>query len=176
MRHGSVKMTSFFTLHEPIIDLLLTLPTLWLGIYSSSKAALTCASETLRLELAPFKVNVITSMLGAVDTNFHLNTAPHQLPEDSMYNSVSKTLVDADAGKLNPAGTDVKKLAERVIGDILTGATGEVFRANMSTTTKWMSVLAPSPILDGLLAHGRGLDLLQTDSAEQDRGSAMQKT
>lgn len=44
-----------------------------LGLYHSSKAAVTILSETLRLELAPLGVTVITGMLGSIRTNFHSN-------------------------------------------------------------------------------------------------------
>lgn len=131
------------------------------GIYSASKAALTCASETLRLELSPFNVTVLTVMLGAVETNFHKNNAPFRLAKNSRYSPISQILADCDAGKLNPSGSKVDQVAERLVKDTLAGAKGRVYRANMSSTTKWVSSLLPSSSLDSMLAKDRGLDILK---------------
>ncbi|KAL9116371.1 MAG: hypothetical protein Q9187_007106 [Circinaria calcarea] len=44
-------------------------PSPWLGVYSGSKAAVSMITETLRQELAPLGVMVVTFVTGGVKTN-----------------------------------------------------------------------------------------------------------
>lgn len=58
------------------------MPLPFCAIYNATKAAIVSLSNTLRLELAPFGVKVITVMSGSVKTNI---VKPHTLPVGSMY-------------------------------------------------------------------------------------------
>ncbi|KZT68536.1 NAD(P)-binding protein [Daedalea quercina L-15889] len=58
------------------------MPLPFCAVYNASKAALVSLSNTLRLELAPFGVKIITVMSGSVKTNI---VKPHTLPKGSMY-------------------------------------------------------------------------------------------
>ncbi|KAJ7607366.1 NAD(P)-binding protein [Roridomyces roridus] len=53
--------------------------------YNSSKAALHAYGNTLRLELAPFNVQVTTVITGAVQTNIWVSGAPVPLKPNSIY-------------------------------------------------------------------------------------------
>jgi 1-acylglycerone phosphate reductase len=56
------------------------------GLYSGSKSCMATISETLRLEMKPLGVNVITVITGAIETNIFTNAPEQQpLPEDSLY-------------------------------------------------------------------------------------------
>lgn len=59
-----------------------------IGTYGASKAALTLASENMRLEMAPLGVRVITLLTGGVATNFLSNVEAVDLPANSYYLSV----------------------------------------------------------------------------------------
>lgn len=59
-----------------------------IGLYHSSKAAVTVVSETLRLELAPLGVTVITDMLGNIESNFYVNDSWQGVLKSSRYKSV----------------------------------------------------------------------------------------
>ncbi|MCJ1285459.1 hypothetical protein MMC26_004799 [Xylographa opegraphella] len=130
----------------------------YLGIYSASKSALTIASETLRLELAPFNINVITAMLGVVKSNLHVNSAEYSLPPDSMYKPVEKNINDSDLGKDVPKAMEAEVFANRLVKDILNGKKGLVWRGNMAHVVKWTKSLLPAGVFDGLITKGRGLD------------------
>ncbi|KAK5083528.1 hypothetical protein LTR05_006030 [Lithohypha guttulata] len=56
------------------------------GGYNASKAAANALTETMRLELAPFDVQVIALMTGMVKSNILNNRATKKLPEKSIYN------------------------------------------------------------------------------------------
>ncbi|TLD19745.1 hypothetical protein PspLS_09332 [Pyricularia sp. CBS 133598] len=64
----------------------------WQGIYNSSKAAVTTLSETLRLEMAPLGVRVITAMVGVVGTRIFRHGDEFSLPPGSRYKSVEKEI------------------------------------------------------------------------------------
>ena len=130
------------------------------GIYSASKAALTLMSETLRLELAPLGVSVLTAMAGAVaGTNFHQNLPNLTLPAFSPYKPIEQQI--RDSGENDPKGTDQTAFAEQLVTDILKGKKGLLWRGQMASVTKWVSKFMPSKMLDGMLTNGRGTTLLQ---------------
>ncbi|KAI9712848.1 MAG: hypothetical protein M1820_001470 [Bogoriella megaspora] len=133
---------------------LLTLP--WHGLYSSSKAAVTQLSETLRLELASLGVTVVTGMLGSIETNFHDNDPWKPLPEDSVYKSIE----DKVRGRKGPKSEKVEVFARNFVGDVLGGASGQVWRGAVAQTSRTMGYHAPMGLLDYLLVKGSGLDTL----------------
>ncbi|KAI0121931.1 NAD(P)-binding protein [Daldinia grandis] len=55
------------------------------GIYNASKAALEVLGATIRPELAPLGIRVVTVKTGAVGTGLFTNAPPTKLPEDSPY-------------------------------------------------------------------------------------------
>ena len=73
----------------------------WLGLYSASKAATTCLSETLWLELAPFSVKVLTAMMGTVGSNFFEDTLEHMLPAGNVYEPIRRQIVECARGEEN---------------------------------------------------------------------------
>ena len=75
---GAVVNTPWIGRPKPASPLLVypspsSLTCIVVGTYASSKAALNSISDTLRLELAPFNVSVVTIMVGTVATPFHAN-------------------------------------------------------------------------------------------------------
>ena len=59
------------------------MPYVFGSVYNASKAALHQYSNTLRVELKPFDVKVITVVTGGVKSN--IANTPRELPEDSIY-------------------------------------------------------------------------------------------
>ncbi|KAF2141173.1 uncharacterized protein K452DRAFT_271814 [Aplosporella prunicola CBS 121167] len=64
------------------------MPYVFGSVYNATKAALHAYSNTLRVELAPFGVKVVTIITGGVQSNIARNE--RQLPEDSYYIPVSQ--------------------------------------------------------------------------------------
>lgn len=76
-------------LSTSLIGLLSIMPYPLTAAYNGSKAALVQYSETLRLELEPLKIKVVTVVTGQVSSN--LPTLPH-LSENSIYKSLEPAL------------------------------------------------------------------------------------
>ena len=119
----------------------------WYGLYSASKAAATCFSETLRLELAPLGVKVVTAMIGTVGSKFFANSPELQLPPDSYYQPIQKQIAEVAAGKNNPKEMDVDVLAARVVADVLRGKEGRIWRGSMATAVRFVSKSVPTFIV-----------------------------
>ncbi|KAF7539881.1 hypothetical protein G7054_g1808 [Neopestalotiopsis clavispora] len=67
------------------------IPFLYGSSYNASKAALHHWGNTLRCELAPLNVKVITVISGEVSTNILKNDAHRRLPEGSYYSALSES-------------------------------------------------------------------------------------
>ncbi|KAL1625535.1 hypothetical protein SLS56_007282 [Neofusicoccum ribis] len=139
--------------------LLTGVPNFTLGIYGASKAALQSFSETLRLELQPFGVKVVTAVSGAVKSKIFTNAPALRLPEDSLYTPAEKEIV-ARAG-----GADVEKnhstledYSRTLISDILGGASGKVYRGSMSSIVKILTAWMPSFLFDWVSTLDTGLE------------------
>ncbi|GLA28829.1 hypothetical protein AnigIFM63326_006421 [Aspergillus niger] len=74
----------------------------WIGIYSSSKAAINQLSETLRLELSPLGVSVLCIMAGTITTDFHANEPEVVLLPTSRYAAIGQTISDWATGRAGP--------------------------------------------------------------------------
>ncbi|KAL1608425.1 hypothetical protein SLS60_003367 [Paraconiothyrium brasiliense] len=123
--------------------------------YNASKAAINQYSETLRMELAPLKVKVITLVAGNITSNIVTNGAPpKQLPEDSFYKPIEKEIA-----KQEPfTSMSTSKFAGEVADEVLGGASGRLFKGTNSGIIKWLLPLLPQWVFDKLvLANGRGL-------------------
>ncbi|KAJ5882003.1 uncharacterized protein N7529_000675 [Penicillium soppii] len=122
-----------------------TLP-LWLGIYSSSKAALLALSETLRLELKPFGVQVLSVMTGAVQTMIFQEN--YRLPPDSAYVAWEKQIAAQAEGSEQASRMSAPVYAERVVGDILNRRGGITYRGQMASFAYWVVALMPRFLRD----------------------------
>lgn len=63
------------------------MPYVFGSAYNASKAALHAYSDTLRVELAPFGVNVMVVVTGGVKSN--ISRTHRELPEDSLYHPIN---------------------------------------------------------------------------------------
>ncbi|KAM3064747.1 hypothetical protein ACMFMG_005732 [Clarireedia jacksonii] len=164
---GTFAMTKAFTpqliqnkgtvVNLSSIGALLNTP--WIGLYAASEAALNTMGETLRLELAPFQVKVLTLVTGCVQADIYTKPGAFQLPTKSIYAHITSTLADTAEGKLDPKGMPAELYASKVVADILEGRTGLVYRGKIATITRIFSWLPPI-LLDGMLCAKKGFDEL----------------
>lgn len=126
----------------------------YMGLYDASKAAINMASETMRLELKPLGIQVITAMVGMVESKFHDNLDEPQLREDSLYKPAEKSIKMSStpgAGLLQQYEMSQEKFSVNLVDDILAGKTGKVWRGGMASMSWFMSWLLPGWLLVSLL-------------------------
>lgn len=92
-----------------------------LATYAASKAALNTLSETLRLEIGPFGVSVVTILPGVINSNLHVNDSKRSdMPPTSRYLAIKKTIAEWACGEALPKdGLPASKFAELVVDDVL---------------------------------------------------------
>ncbi|RYP07569.1 hypothetical protein DL765_009119 [Monosporascus sp. GIB2] len=135
------------------------LHTPWMGMYQASKAATEMMSETLRLELLPLGVRVISLITGAVDTNIMKTSPKDTLPDTSYYKfkeaetAISKLTSGNDGVKRTPR----EVFAKQVVGDILVGTTGKIWRGQIAFMVSILSKFMPASVLDSTLLGNSGL-------------------
>lgn len=128
------------------------------GIFASSKAALARISETMRLELEPLGVRVVTVMCGSADTPmFDKPGGRMRLPEASHYHGVEEAAYRERMDHRSKA-TRVDVLAERLVRAVVGGARGVVWRGAFSTIVRLITWAFPTWLVDRLVNAERGLD------------------
>ncbi|CAI6336138.1 unnamed protein product [Periconia digitata] len=133
----------------------------WAGIFASSKSAVARISETLRIELEPLGVRVLTSICGSADTPmFGKPGGPMELPKASYYHGVQdaawKERMDHQRQAMN-----VDVLAEKLAKDILGGTKGVTWHGAFAPSVRWASWLNLIWLMDRLINSARGLNLVK---------------
>ncbi len=126
------------------------------GVYCASKAALHTLSEALRIELAPFGIDVITVQPGAIQSSFG-KTATRELekslPENSLYQSIEETL-RRRAGASQERPTTAEAFSEKLVSILLQEKKPAIIRIGrgsfvMPFIRRWL----PQPLLQRLLSR-----------------------
>ncbi len=129
------------------------------GAYCSSKAAVHSLSDALRMELAPFGIEVVTIQPGGVRSAFgdHAETAI-RLPVDSVYRPVEKWIrARAQAGQRG--ATPVESFVVPVVDSLLREAPPAIIRGGKnSVRLPLMKQLLPLRTFDRLVSKAFGLD------------------
>ena len=126
------------------------------AFYNASKAAVRAYGESLRLEMAPFGVKVITIMTGIVSTKFFENCDDGRLPDKSRYIGASNVISDMANGSLINDCMTPEEYAKRVVNDILSGASGSIWRGTMASKAWVMNTFFPSWLLVSSYHQSRG--------------------
>ncbi|HYA59260.1 MAG TPA: SDR family oxidoreductase [Burkholderiaceae bacterium] len=131
------------------------------GAYCSSKAAIHSVSETLRMELAPFGIRVVTIQPGGVQSRFGAHAAAAvRLPQDSLYYAAKDgILARAQAGqqKAMPAEQFVRPVVRALLAD---HPPAVVRGGRNSVRLPLLKRLLPTSVFDATLSARFGLDRL----------------
>ncbi|EXJ87244.1 hypothetical protein A1O3_04203 [Capronia epimyces CBS 606.96] len=128
------------------------------GIYNASKAAVHALDETLRIELAPLQVKVLTVVTGSISTLITKKSPPPNLPPTSKYLPTEEYMEHLIQGTANFTTSKPAVFAEQVVQDVLNGVTGKTFRGANATATRFLPPLVPTFVKDKILTNGTGLD------------------
>ena len=113
------------------------------AVYNASKAAIHMLSDTLRLELAPLNLKILTVVTGSVKTNIHQNSPKFSLPPTSRYVVVSSHLEKRWNDEIDYDPSTPEEFARKVVGDVLAGATGKIWRGRHASETRWVRYFMP---------------------------------
>jgi NAD(P)-dependent dehydrogenase (short-subunit alcohol dehydrogenase family) len=130
--------------------------------YCSSKAAVHSLTDALRMELAPFGIDVVCIQPGGVRSSFGEHAeAAIRLPEDSMYRTVEAGIrARAQAGQQDATPADV--FVVPVVDALLRDQPPRVVRGGThSVRLPLLKKLLPAAVFDARLAKAFGLDRLQ---------------
>ncbi|KAL4214316.1 hypothetical protein AB4K20DRAFT_1273742, partial [Rhizopus microsporus] len=88
----------------------------WAGIYALSKAAVHSMSDTLRMELKPFGIQVTVVAPGAIRSNIGAaGEAGNLVPEGSLYAPVANYIIARASLSQGPHSTPTEVFASRVV-------------------------------------------------------------
>lgn len=115
------------------------------AFYAASKAAVRTYSETLRLELAPLGVKVMTVMTGLVTSQIFDNGQQNDLAETSYYTPAAAEIASLASGRtVMPHAMSPAVYAQRVVDDAIGGRSGVRWRGNMASVVWLFSWLFPT--------------------------------
>lgn len=131
------------------------------GIYCATKAALHAVSDALRMELAPFNIDVVVIQPGAIESDFGNNaeaSLSRTLGEHSLYASVKEGILQrARASQHNP--TPTATFVDALIRTLEQTKPPAVKRiGNGSCAFPLLSRWVPVRLLDKVLKRKFGLD------------------
>lgn len=104
-------------------------------------------AETLRLELAPFHVKVLSVVTGALKTNIQAHFDDWKLPEGSLYGPVEPTIRDRARGQEGAPRMEADDYAQRVVADIIGGRTGKVWHGASAGAVKFGTSYLPTSLM-----------------------------
>ena len=107
-------------------------------------------AETLRLELAPFGVGVLSIVTGAVQTNGQTYFGDFKLPDDSLYKPIEETIGSRASGNDGVKRMPVDEYANKVVNEICRGSTGRCWFGTTASVVKYGSMVAPQSVMVGL--------------------------
>ncbi|KAK8021745.1 hypothetical protein PG990_006883 [Apiospora arundinis] len=116
------------------------------GTFAASKASEEIMAETLRLELAPLHVNVLSIVTGALHTKGQSHFDDWKLPEGSLYAPVESTIRDRARGQEGAPRMEAIDYAKRVVSEIIKGRTGKFWYGASAGPVKFMTSWLPASL------------------------------
>lgn len=132
----------------------------YMSIYCSSKRSIELIAETLRLELAPFQVKVLSVVTGAVKTRGQTYFDDFKLPSDSLYKPIEETIAARARGEDGRPRGELMEHCQKVVADITAGKSGKVWQGKNAGSTKFGTHWLPTSMMDRGVASDTGLDIL----------------
>lgn len=127
------------------------------GIFASSKTAEARISETLKFELEPLGVRVVTIMCGSADTPMFAKPGGQmKLPKTSYYYNAQDTAYKERMDHQRQA-MKVEVLAEKLVRDIVGGARGQIWHGAFAPLVRWANWLSLLWYVDKTVNAERGL-------------------
>ncbi|KAK8017683.1 hypothetical protein PG993_014009 [Apiospora rasikravindrae] len=133
-----------------------------LGTYAASKRSLEIVADTLRLELAPFGVDVLEVVTGGVKTQGQTYFGDFKLPPDSLYKSQEAVIAGRAQGRDGFPRIEAEDYATTVVDEIDKRTTGRIWCGNNADAVRlsMTATAVPQSVMDAGAVMGCGLDAL----------------
>ena len=119
----------------------------YMGLYAASKRSLEIVSETLRLEMQPFNVTVLSVVTGAVDTLGNTYFTDLKLPKGSIYAPIESTIASRAQGHDGVKRASRKEYARKVVAEVARGVGGKMWCGSHAGGVKFGETFVPQSIL-----------------------------
>ncbi|KAI1743892.1 short-chain dehydrogenase/reductase [Xylaria scruposa] len=130
----------------------------FLGPYNASKAAIECLGASIRTELAPLGVRVVTVKTGCVKSDLFRNAPPTKLPEGSFYQPI-KEFIEGKKMLEGQKFMTTEVYAKTVVDELLRPKVKHVIWQGGLTTIAWvLSWFGWEGILDNVMIRGQHLE------------------
>ncbi|KAL4863202.1 hypothetical protein BDV12DRAFT_206731 [Aspergillus spectabilis] len=131
----------------------------WGSFYNASKSAVRMYSESLRVEVAPLGVKVVTIMTGIVATKMFDNAPQASLPETLYYKSASKQIEQlASDERFASTAMPAAVYAKGVVDDVLRRHSGMAWRGKIASLGWFIHSFFPTWLADRAFGAGSGLE------------------
>lgn len=130
----------------------------WSGVYSASKAALHSLTETLRMEVKGFGVNVLLVAPGAITSQFgKKQMGSFKMPEDTLYRDVADEIAKrAEISQRQDHTTPASVLASGIVARALRASPAKYYTAGGKSWVFWLFERIPRSIVWFLLSRQLG--------------------
>lgn len=131
------------------------------GAYCATKAAVNLLSTSLRIELAPFGIDVITVQPGAIKSDFgKAATGTIRLDRQSVYAPLSR-YVEARALSSQKDPTPAEEFSSKLVDKLFLKKIPKVIRLGKSSTQLPLVASLPAGSFDKMMSRMFGLDKLK---------------
>ncbi|KAH7350550.1 short-chain dehydrogenase/reductase [Rhexocercosporidium sp. MPI-PUGE-AT-0058] len=120
----------------------------FLSAYNASKAALTTAGETWRLELQTLGVRTITLVTMGVNSTSDSKPDHVEIPETSYYFPIRSLIYGVFDGHLKTDGITTKEFATQVVRAVEKKSSGMVWVGGNASLVSWAWFLSPQFVKD----------------------------
>jgi 1-acylglycerone phosphate reductase len=117
------------------------------GLYAASKRSLEIVAETLRLEVEPFGVTVLSVVTGAVKTNGQTYFEDWKLPEGSLYKPIENIIAERTRGNDGVKRMPLMEYANKVAANIIRGASGKIWYGTSAGGVKFGENFMPQSLM-----------------------------
>lgn len=132
------------------------------GAYCGSKAAIHLISDALRMEMAPFGIQVIEVQPGAIESSFgeRASKAIDRYRKGSLYSQIYDA-IEARAGASQEGSMPAEKFARRVVEAVTASSPPAIVRAGKHSVRLPLMGRLPTPLRDRIFSRRFGLERLQ---------------
>ncbi|KAJ2728851.1 hypothetical protein IW152_005834 [Coemansia sp. BCRC 34962] len=136
----------------------------WVSYYAASKAAVHAYSDALRMELAPFGVNVVVVAPGRIQSNIVSNSSEELLDASSTRYALALPAIEQTAGFSQKKGaTSTSKFSRVVVPKILHCSPPAYITYGDVSGRLWCMYYVPQAIRDSIFGHLFGTHQLAKD-------------